>query len=80
MLCEYLTVSLSCSFFPPPSVRYLLRNNVSPDLCNEDGLTALHQVRCHPPFMSVFDFYLTFVSEGIETPFKPKKKQSENSF
>uniref|UniRef100_A0A3Q4GH46 Protein phosphatase 1, regulatory subunit 16B n=1 Tax=Neolamprologus brichardi TaxID=32507 RepID=A0A3Q4GH46_NEOBR len=23
--------------------RYLLRNNVSPDLCNEDGLTALHQ-------------------------------------
>ncbi|KAG7493522.1 phosphatase 1 regulatory inhibitor subunit 16B [Solea senegalensis] len=24
-------------------VRYLLRNNVSPDLCNEDGLTALHQ-------------------------------------
>uniref|UniRef100_A0A8C5I4B8 Protein phosphatase 1 regulatory inhibitor subunit 16B n=1 Tax=Gouania willdenowi TaxID=441366 RepID=A0A8C5I4B8_GOUWI len=24
-------------------VRYLLKNNVSPDLCNEDGLTALHQ-------------------------------------
>uniref|UniRef100_A0A3Q2WKW6 Protein phosphatase 1, regulatory subunit 16B n=1 Tax=Haplochromis burtoni TaxID=8153 RepID=A0A3Q2WKW6_HAPBU len=29
----------------PDEVRYLLRNNVSPDLCNEDGLTALHQVR-----------------------------------
>uniref|UniRef100_A0A1A8BMM6 Protein phosphatase 1 regulatory subunit 16A n=2 Tax=Nothobranchius kadleci TaxID=1051664 RepID=A0A1A8BMM6_NOTKA len=27
----------------PDEVRYLLRNNVSPDLCNEDGLTALHQ-------------------------------------
>ncbi|XP_030636649.1 protein phosphatase 1 regulatory inhibitor subunit 16B [Chanos chanos] len=27
----------------PEEVRYLLRNNVSPDLCNEDGLTALHQ-------------------------------------
>lgn len=24
---------------------YLLKSNVSPDLCNEDGLTALHQVR-----------------------------------
>ncbi|KAJ8340964.1 hypothetical protein SKAU_G00332550 [Synaphobranchus kaupii] len=24
-------------------VRYLLENSVSPDLCNEDGLTALHQ-------------------------------------
>ncbi|XP_069035493.1 protein phosphatase 1 regulatory inhibitor subunit 16B [Lepisosteus oculatus] len=24
-------------------VRYLLKNSVSPDLCNEDGLTALHQ-------------------------------------
>ncbi|XP_064160973.1 protein phosphatase 1 regulatory inhibitor subunit 16B [Anguilla rostrata] len=24
-------------------VRYLLKNNVSPDLCNEDGLTAMHQ-------------------------------------
>ncbi|CAL8380511.1 unnamed protein product [Boreogadus saida] len=24
-------------------VRYLLKNNVGPDLCNEDGLTALHQ-------------------------------------
>ncbi|XP_028854557.1 protein phosphatase 1 regulatory inhibitor subunit 16B isoform X2 [Denticeps clupeoides] len=24
-------------------VRYLLKNNISPDLCNEDGLTALHQ-------------------------------------
>lgn len=35
--------SFCLSFFPP--VRYLLRNNVSPDLCNEDGLTALHQVR-----------------------------------
>eukprot|EP00063_Salmo_salar_P014607 XP_013989442.1 PREDICTED: uncharacterized protein LOC106566116 [Salmo salar] len=28
----------------PEEVRYLLKNNVSPDLCNEDGLTALHQV------------------------------------
>uniref|UniRef100_A0A096M964 Protein phosphatase 1 regulatory subunit 16A n=1 Tax=Poecilia formosa TaxID=48698 RepID=A0A096M964_POEFO len=28
---------------PDEAVRYLLRNNVSPDLCNEDGLTALHQ-------------------------------------
>ncbi|XP_034022002.1 protein phosphatase 1 regulatory inhibitor subunit 16B [Thalassophryne amazonica] len=27
----------------PDEVRYLLRNNVSPDLCNEEGLTALHQ-------------------------------------
>nr|XP_057910660.1 protein phosphatase 1 regulatory inhibitor subunit 16B [Doryrhamphus excisus] len=27
----------------PEEVRYLLKNNVSPDLCNEDGLTALHQ-------------------------------------
>lgn len=27
----------------PGEVRYLLKNNVSPDLCNEDGLTALHQ-------------------------------------
>ncbi|XP_056885508.1 protein phosphatase 1 regulatory inhibitor subunit 16B isoform X2 [Takifugu flavidus] len=27
----------------PEEVRYLLINNVSPDLCNEDGLTALHQ-------------------------------------
>uniref|UniRef100_A0A674NBN8 Protein phosphatase 1 regulatory subunit 16A n=1 Tax=Takifugu rubripes TaxID=31033 RepID=A0A674NBN8_TAKRU len=27
----------------PEEVRYLLTNNVSPDLCNEDGLTALHQ-------------------------------------
>lgn len=34
---------LLCLPFPP--VRYLLKNNVSPDLCNEDGLTALHQVR-----------------------------------
>ncbi|XP_065128481.1 protein phosphatase 1 regulatory inhibitor subunit 16B [Paramisgurnus dabryanus] len=24
-------------------VRYLLKNKISPDLCNEDGLTALHQ-------------------------------------
>ncbi|XP_056606132.1 protein phosphatase 1 regulatory inhibitor subunit 16B [Triplophysa dalaica] len=24
-------------------VRYLLKNNIPPDLCNEDGLTALHQ-------------------------------------
>ncbi|XP_016097251.1 protein phosphatase 1 regulatory inhibitor subunit 16B-like [Sinocyclocheilus grahami] len=27
----------------PDEVRYLLKNNLSPDLCNEDGLTALHQ-------------------------------------
>ncbi|TKS70646.1 Protein phosphatase 1 regulatory inhibitor subunit 16B [Collichthys lucidus] len=27
----------------PEDLRYLLKNNVSPDLCNEDGLTALHQ-------------------------------------
>ncbi|CAL8355122.1 unnamed protein product [Gadus morhua 'NCC'] len=27
----------------PDEVRYLLKNNVGPDLCNEDGLTALHQ-------------------------------------
>lgn len=26
------------------AVRYFLKNKVSPDLCNEDGLTALHQV------------------------------------
>ncbi|XP_039584063.1 protein phosphatase 1 regulatory inhibitor subunit 16B [Passer montanus] len=26
-------------------VCYLLKSNISPDLCNEDGLTALHQVR-----------------------------------
>ncbi|XP_076869833.1 protein phosphatase 1 regulatory inhibitor subunit 16B [Brachyhypopomus gauderio] len=24
-------------------VRYLLKNNINPDLCNEDGLTAMHQ-------------------------------------
>lgn len=39
---------------PPLAVRYFLKNKVSPDLCNEDGLTALHQVRpawdpCSPP-------------------------------
>lgn len=28
----------------PLAVRYFLKNKVSPDLCNEDGLTALHQV------------------------------------
>uniref|UniRef100_U3JSZ8 Protein phosphatase 1 regulatory subunit 16B n=1 Tax=Ficedula albicollis TaxID=59894 RepID=U3JSZ8_FICAL len=27
-------------------VCYLLKSNISPDLCNEDGLTALHQVLC----------------------------------
>ena len=27
------------------AVCYLLKSNISPDLCNEDGLTALHQVR-----------------------------------
>ncbi|XP_051569047.1 protein phosphatase 1 regulatory inhibitor subunit 16B [Myxocyprinus asiaticus] len=27
----------------PDEVRYLLKNNISPDLSNEDGLTALHQ-------------------------------------
>ncbi|KAK5872198.1 hypothetical protein PBY51_012919 [Eleginops maclovinus] len=27
----------------PDEVRYLLKKNLSPDLCNEDGLTALHQ-------------------------------------
>lgn len=31
--------------FPSVAVRYFLKNKVSPDLCNEDGLTALHQVR-----------------------------------
>lgn len=30
---------------PSVAVRYFLKNKVSPDLCNEDGLTALHQVR-----------------------------------
>lgn len=40
---------------PSVAVRYFLKNKVSPDLCNEDGLTALHQVRpgspapCFPP-------------------------------
>lgn len=29
---------------PSIAVRYFLKNKVSPDLCNEDGLTALHQV------------------------------------
>ena len=33
--------------FPSVAVRYFLKNKVSPDLCNEDGLTALHQVRTH---------------------------------
>lgn len=28
-------------------VRQLLNSGVSPDLVNEDGLTALHQVRTH---------------------------------
>ncbi|KAL2091430.1 hypothetical protein ACEWY4_013693 [Coilia grayii] len=31
------------AFLMAKRVRYLLKNNVSPDLCNEDGLTALHQ-------------------------------------
>lgn len=38
---------------PSLAVRYFLKNKVSPDLCNEDGLTALHQVRPGwqgPPF------------------------------
>lgn len=30
---------------PSLTVCYLLKSNISPDLCNEDGLTALHQVR-----------------------------------
>lgn len=34
---------LECLF----SVRQLLNSGVSPDLVNEDGLTALHQVRTH---------------------------------
>lgn len=29
-------------------VRELLNSGVSPDLVNEDGLTALHQVYTHP--------------------------------
>lgn len=29
------------------SVRELLNSGVSPDLVNEDGLTALHQVHVH---------------------------------
>lgn len=33
---------------PSVAVRYFLKNKVSPDLCNEDGLTALHQVRPGP--------------------------------
>lgn len=35
----------SSLLYPPIAVRYFLKNKVSPDLCNEDGLTALHQVR-----------------------------------
>lgn len=34
---------------PSVAVRYFLKNKVSPDLCNEDGLTALHQVRLGSP-------------------------------
>lgn len=47
-LCDKTATS-----FPSVAVRYFLKNKVSPDLCNEDGLTALHQVRtltaCSPP-------------------------------
>jgi hypothetical protein len=39
-LCVMGTSLLSLPF----AVRYFLKNKVSPDLCNEDGLTALHQV------------------------------------
>ena len=31
--------------FLPVSVKWLLESGVSPDVTNEDGLTALHQVR-----------------------------------
>lgn len=52
--------------FSPP-VRYLLKNNVSPDLCNEDGLTALHQVTpsdCVSTLFSLFClFHLMFFPE-----------------
>lgn len=48
---EYLhTWCVTGQLIPVPSVavRYFLKNKVSPDLCNEDGLTALHQVRPGP--------------------------------
>lgn len=49
-------------------VRYLLKNNVSPDLCNEDGLTALHQVT--PPNFSLSNldsFFFSPVNETVTT-------------
>ncbi|MBN3298112.1 PP16B inhibitor, partial [Amia calva] len=55
----------------PDEVRYLLKNNVSPDLCNEDGLTALHQVRVSvsprvPPCLEVA--CLSLCGCGLWTP------------
>jgi hypothetical protein len=42
------------------AVRYLLMEGVSPDVTNEDGLTALHQVRlqamCFLFHLHVFSF------------------------
>lgn len=65
-LRTYSCVSLS--LFPP--VRYLLKNNVSPDLCNEDGLTALHQVtlsNCVSTLLSfsLLDFFYFSLSDDI---------------
>lgn len=69
-LCIYFCFLVS--FFP--SVRYLLRNNVSPDLCNEDGLTALHQVRsavsiCSTIFFLFWNWFWSF-DEYEETTIK----------
>lgn len=52
--------SLMCFSISFPPVRYLLKNNVSPDLCNEDGLTALHQVRMPNSVMSLSTFGLSY--------------------
>lgn len=44
MLGSHICVTGTLLLALPLAVRYFLKNKVSPDLCNEDGLTALHQV------------------------------------
>lgn len=54
---------LMCFFPLFPPVRYLLKNNVSPDLCNEDGLTALHQVTLSNCVSTLLSFFLLDFSD-----------------
>lgn len=67
LILHLLTYScVSLSLFPP--VRYLLKNSVSPDLCNEDGLTALHQVT---PFDCVSTLLSVSLLYGLFPPLEP---------